>query len=264
MLPAVNLGPDTRVLLTGASRGIGEALARGLAARGCELGLLARNEEELEALAASLPGQGHQALVADVGDREAVLAAAERFGRTDVVVANAGVADYGLYTSLDTEAEERMTRVNWLGTLHAVRAVLPGMLERRRGHVVIVSSGAALRTFPQAAVYGATKAAQRGFSEGLRHDLQGTGVSVTTVYPGEIKSHLHDHERDTMPPWYRKDEAVEPDGLVAKVIEGIEADKRGVYYPPIVRLLRIVHGVSPRGGDLMLRALRGKSAAPRL
>jgi len=263
MLPALKLGPDTRVLLTGASRGIGEALARGLAARACEVGLLARNEAELEALAASLPGQGHQALVADVGDRAEVLRAAQGFGRTDVVVANAGVADYGPYIALDPEAEERMTRVNWLGTLYTVRAVLPQMIERGRGHVVIVSSGAALRTFPEAAVYGATKAAQRGFSEALRHELKGTGVSVTTVYPGEIKSHLHDHERDTMPAWYRKDDAVDPDGLVAKVIEGIEADKRGVYHPPIVRLLRIVHGVSPRGGDLMLRALRGKSAAPR-
>lgn len=263
MLPAVNLGPDTRVLLTGASRGIGQALARALASRGCELGLVARNEAELDELAASLPGRGHQVLVADVGDRGAVQAAAERFGRTDVVVANAGVADYGPYAALDPEAEERMTRVNWLGTLYTVRAVLPGMIERRRGHVVVISSGAALRTFPEAAVYGATKAAQRGFSEALRHELHGTGVSVTTVYPGEIRSHLHDHERDTMPAWYRKDDAVDPMGLAGKVIEGIQADKRGVYHPPIVRLLRIAHGVSPRGGDLMLRALRGKSAAPR-
>ncbi|MEJ7750316.1 MAG: SDR family NAD(P)-dependent oxidoreductase [Thermoleophilaceae bacterium] len=263
MLPAVKLGPETRVLLTGASRGIGEALARSLAARGCVMGLVARSGDELEALVASLPGEGHQALPADVGDREAVFAAAERFGETDVVVANAGVANYGAYASLDADDEERMTRVNWLGTLHTVRAVLPGLIERGRGHVVIVSSGAALRTFPQAAVYGATKAAQRGFSEALRHELHGTGVSVTTVYPGEIKSHLHDHERETMPAWYRKNNAADAGGLVAKIIEGVEQDKRGVYHPPIVRLLRIVHGISPRAGDLMLRGLRGKSAAPR-
>ena len=66
-----------------------------------------------------------------------------------------------------------------------------------------------------------------------------------------------------MPAWYRKDEAADPGALVTKVIEGIEADRRGVYHPPIVRLLRIVHGLSPRAGDLMLRGLRGKSAAPR-
>lgn len=263
MLPAVKIGPETRVLLTGASRGIGESLARALAGRGCEIGMMARSEGELRRLAESLPGSGHRPLPADVGDRAAVEAAATAFGAIDLLVANAGVAHYGPYAELDIEAEERMTRVNWLGTLHTVRAALPGMLERRRGHVVIVSSGAALRTFPQAAVYGATKAAQRGFSEALRHELDGTGVSLTTVYPGEIRSHLHDHEKDTMPAWYRSGAAADPDVLAAKVIEGIEADKRGVYFPPIVRLLRIVHGLSPRAGDLMLKTLRGRSAAPR-
>ena len=259
----MRIDPGTRVLLTGASRGIGESLARALAERGAEIGLVARSADELRELAGSLAGEGHEALPADVGDRKAVFEAVERFGRIDLLVANAGVAHYGPYAELDAEAEERMTRVNWMGTLHTVRAALPGMVERGRGHVVIVSSGAALRTFPQAAVYGATKAAQRGFSEALRHELDGTGVSVTTVYPGEIRSHLHDHEKDTMPPWYRSGDAADPDQLAAKVIDGVEADRRGVYFPPIVRLLRMVHGLSPRAGDLMLRTLRGRSAAPR-
>jgi len=263
MLPAVKTEPGTRVLLTGASRGIGESLARALAERGCQLGLVARSEGELRELEQELPGSGHQALPADVGDRSAVQAAVEAFGPIDLLVVNAGVANYGPYAELDVEAEERMTRVNWMGTLHTVRAALPGMLERRRGHLVIVSSGAALRTFPQAAVYGATKAAQRGFSEALRHELEGTGVSLTTVYPGEIRSHLHDHEKDSMPAWYRRGDAADPGALAAAVIAGVEADRRDVYFPSIVRLLRIVHGVSPRAGDLALRALRGRSAAPR-
>ena len=259
----MRIDPGTRVLLTGASRGIGESLARTLAERGAQIGLVARSEDELRELAGSLPGEGHEALPADVGDREAVEQAVARFGRIDLLVANAGVAHYGPYAQLDADAEERMTRVNWMGTLHTVRAALPGMLERRHGHVVIVSSGAALRTFPQAAVYGATKAAQRGFSEALRHELDATGVSLTTVYPGEIRSHLHDHEKDAMPAWYRSSDAADPDQLAAKVIEGVEADRRAVYFPPIVRLLRVMHGLSPRAGDLMLRTLRGRSAAPR-
>jgi uncharacterized protein len=259
----VKLDPGTRVLLTGASRGIGETLARALAESGCVMGLVARSEDALAELARSLPGEGHVALPADVGDREALIAAVERFGPIDVAVANAGVANYGPYLDLSIEDEERMTTINWLGTLHTVRAVLPGMVERGRGHLVIVSSGAALRTFPQAAVYGATKAAQRGFSEALRHELDGTGIDLTTVYPGEIRSHLHAHERDRMPAWYRKDDAADPAKLAAAVIDGIERGKRGVYYPPIVRLLRILHGISPRLGDRFLRTLRGKSAAPR-
>ena len=128
---------------------------------------------------------------------------------------------------------------------------------------MVVSSGAGFRAFPQASVYGATKAAQRAFSEALRHELAGTGVSVTTVFPGEIKSQLHAHERDTMPAWYKADEAVPAEKLAKRVVDGVADGKRFVHYPPIVRLLGIVHGISPRAGDLMLRALRGRSAAPR-
>lgn len=259
----MDIAPSTRVAVTGASRGIGEAVARAFAARGAVLGLMARSREELEALAASLPGDAHRALAADVGDAEEVRSALDSFGHVDVLVANAGVAHYGPFASADPAAAEQMTRVNWLGTVNAVRAALPRMLERRRGHLVIVSSGAALRTFPEAAVYGATKAAQRGFAEALRHELHGTGVSVTVVYPGEIASHLHDHERETMPAWYRKDEAVPAEPLAERIVAAVEGDKRAVYHPPMVRLLRIAHGISPRFGDLMLRRMRGPSAAPR-
>jgi len=187
-VPAVKLTAGTRVVITGASRGIGAALARQLAARGCVLGLVARGEEGLRELVDGLPGDGHRALAADVADRDSIRAAIAEFGAVDVIVANAGVAHYDKWLDLDEELEAQMTEVNWLGTLYTVRAALPGMVERGRGHVVVVSSGAALRTFPGAAVYGATKSAQRGFGEGLWHDLDGTGVGVTIVYPGEIET----------------------------------------------------------------------------
>jgi short-subunit dehydrogenase len=257
------LGNGTRVLVTGASRGIGEALARAFAARGCTLGLVARSEDGLRALAESLPGEGHQVLPADVGDQTSVTTAVESFGELDVLVANAGIAHYMSFAEVPLEHAEQMTRINWLGTLYTVKAALPAMVERGRGHVVVVSSGAALRTFPEAAVYGSTKAAQRGFSEALRHELDGTGVSLTTVYPGEVATHLHDHEKDRMPSWYNADRAASPEALAERVMEAVERDRRAVYYPPIVRLLRIVHGISPAAGDALLRALRGRSAAPR-
>jgi short-subunit dehydrogenase len=157
-----------------------------------------------------------------------------------------------------------MTRVNWLRTVYLVSAALPDMLARSDGHIVIVSSGAGHRSFPGAAVYGATKGAQRMFGEALRHELAGTGVSLTMVYPGEIATSLHDHEKETMPDWYRGGpDAVAPERLAEKVIEGVERDARSVYYPRLVRLLGAVHGLSPRASDAMLRALRGRSAAPR-
>jgi short-subunit dehydrogenase len=259
----VRVDPGTRVLVTGASRGIGRALAHVFAELGCTLGLLARSGDELAELAATLPGEGHRALPCDVGDRRQLTEAMERFGRCDVAVANAGVAHYGRFDSLEPELAERMTRVNWLGTLHTAAAVLPGMLERGSGHLVIVSSGAGYRAFPEAAVYGGTKAAQRAFGEALRHELAGSGVSVTVVYPGEIATALHDHEKDSMPAWYRTDGSADPEELARRVIAAVEEDRAAVHYPPAVAALRVAHGLSPRLGDRLLRALRGASAAPR-
>ena len=254
----------TRVVVTGASRGIGRAIAAAFAARGCEVGLMARSEEELNELALALPGEGHEAMPADVGDAGSVARAFEEFGRVDVVVANAGVAHYGPFRDMDPEMIERMTRINWLGTVNTVSAALPGMLDRASGHLVVVSSGAGLRSFPWAAVYGATKSAQRGFAEALRHELSGTGVSLTTVYPGEVKSHLHEHEQDTMPDWYHgKEKAAPAEPLGQAVVDAVREDKRAVYYPPLVRLLRVMHGISPQLSDRMLRRMRGGTSAPR-
>src|SRR5829696_2806979 len=237
----MEIGPQTRVVVTGASRGIGCAIAEAFAEAGAEVAPLARSEEELNELVLALPGEGHEAIAADVG-----------------------IAQYGPFRDMDLDLVERMTRINWLGTVNTVAAVLPGMLDRARGHIVIVSSGAAHRSFPWAAVYGATKAAQRGFAEALRHELSGTGVSLTVVYPGEVKSHLHDHDQANMPDWYHgKDKAAPPEPLGRQIVEAVEQDKRAVYYPPIVRLLRIMHGVSPQLSDRMLRVLRGGTAAPR-
>jgi short-subunit dehydrogenase len=249
----MRIGPGTRALVTGASRGIGRALAGALAARGATLGLIARDAEALERLAAELRAR---ALPADVGDRAAVAAAVDAFGGLDLLVVNAGIAHYGPFATTPLERAERMTRVNWLGTLYTVHAALPHM---QGGHIVIVSSGAGLRAFPQAAAYGATKAAQRAFAEALRHELD--GVSVTTVFPGEIDTDLHAHEPERMPAWYGSRKA-SPDRLAAAVIAAVEQDRRTVAYPREVALLGL-NGVAPGLTDRLLRRLRGAAAAPR-
>ncbi len=243
----MELGPQTRVLVTGASRGIGAAVADTFERRGCTVGRVSRTS----------------ALSADVSDAGSIAQAVDSFGPVDVLVANAGIAHYLPVSEMPLELVEELTQVNWLGTVNSVRAVLPGMLERRRGQIVIVSSGAGLRAFPGAAVYGATKAAQRGFAEALRHELHGSGVSVTVVYPGQIRSSLHDHEKERMPDWYRLDRAAAPEGLAKRVVKGVEKDRREVFYPPNVRLLRIVHGLRPQAADALLRRIMAPSAAPR-
>jgi short-subunit dehydrogenase len=259
----MQIGTGTRVLVTGASRGIGEAIARGFAARGCTLGLVARRLEPLEKLAGELPGEGHVPIPGDVTDADSMAAAVEQFGHVDVVVANAGITHYRPFAQLPLDEARHMNDVNWLGTIHTVWAALPGMIERRRGHIVVISSGGGVRGFPSAAVYNGTKAAQRGFAEALRHELDGTGVSVTTVFPGEIETTLHDHELDHMPDWYRLDRRAPAGPLGKQVVEAVENDQRELFYPPVVRLLRVVNGLSPRLGDLMLRRILGKSVAPR-
>jgi short-subunit dehydrogenase len=234
------------VIVTGGSRGIGAAIASAFESRGCVVGRLSRSGEP----------------AADVADRESIGRAIEGFGAVDVLVANAGIAHYLPFADMPPELIERLTEVNWLGTAYTVQAALPGMLERGRGHVVIVSSGAGIRSFPGAAVYGATKAAQRGFGEALRHELKGTGVGLTMVYPGQIQSSLHDHEKERMPDWYKLERAVPAEPLAQAVLEGVERDRREVFHPPNVKLLRIAHGLRPALADAFLRRIMDRSAAP--
>jgi short-subunit dehydrogenase len=255
----VNLQGRT-VLLTGATGGLGHAIARALRARGASLVLSGRRADVLEPLAAET---GSRTIAADLSVREDLDRLVSGAGEVDVLVANAGITHYRPFAELPLEEARQMNDVNWLGTIHTVRAALPRMIERGRGHIVIVSSGGGVRGFPHAAVYNGTKAAQRGFAEALRHELHGTGVSVTTVYPGEIETSLHDHELDHMPAWYRMERRAPAGPLGERVAEAVEKDQRELFYPPLVRMLRIVNGLSPRLGDLMLRRILGRSVAPR-
>jgi short-subunit dehydrogenase len=262
----MQIGSGTRALVTGASRGIGRAVAHGLAARGAIVGLAARSTSELEALARALPG-AHHPLTCDVALPASIATATEDFaaatGGLDLLVANAGIAYYEPVATQSLDVIELMTEVNWLGTVYTVKAALPFLLQGG-GHIVVMSSGAGLRGFPGAAAYSATKAAQRMFAEALRHELAGSGVSVTTVYPGEIRTSLHDHEGTQMPQWYRGGpNAASAEALAARILKAIERDSRHLHYRPVVKHMGILHGVSPGIADRVLRRLRGETAAPR-
>lgn len=261
----MRIGPGTSALVTGASKGIGRATATALAARGARVGLVARGAAALESLAVSL-GVDAVALPADVTDFNSISTAVSRFadeaGGLDIVVANAGIAHYENFAEQPIGDAEQMVKVNVLGTLYTVRAALEPQLKAGRGHIVVVSSGAGLRAFPQAAVYGATKGAQRRFAEALRHELAGTGVSVTTVFPGEVATDLHAHERERLPDWRSNDEELPPAQLAEAIVAGIEADTREVHVPRLVKLLGL-NDLAPGLVDLMLRRIRGAGAAPR-
>jgi short-subunit dehydrogenase len=176
------------VIVTGASSGIGRALALQLGAGGYRVGLIARRLDKLEEVARAIPIAAVAA--ADVGDRSAlrlaVASVEEQLGPADVLVANAG---FGKPTDLDplniADVEETV-RVNLLGVIYAIEAVLPGMLLRGRGQLLAISSLAAFKGLPGESAYCATKAAVNAYLEGLRIALRSRGIVVTTVCPGFV------------------------------------------------------------------------------
>ena len=260
----MEIGAETRAVVTGAGKGIGRAIAEALIARGARVGLIARSGDELEALAGEL-GDRASPHPADVGDRDAITRAVSSFvddaGGLELLVANAGIARYAPISEQDPEDADAMVRTNVLGTINTVRASLDPMLDRGRGHVVVVSSAAALRAWPWGAVYGATKAANKGFAEALRHELSGTGVSVTTVFPGEVSTEIH-AEADRLPDWRQSDREIAAADVAEATLAAVEADRREVHIPRQVRLLAL-NDLAPGLVDRLLASVRGGAAAPR-
>ena len=170
-------------LVTGASRGIGAAVARALAAQGARLALASRSGDDLGvAEAVARPCD-----VRRPDDLEALAAAAaERFGGIDILVANAGVGAYGPFLDLPPDQLEEMIDVNVKGTLYAVRATLPYLLESGAADIVTLASEAGRRGLPFEAVYCASKFAQVGFTRALDHELREHGVRCTNVCPGGV------------------------------------------------------------------------------
>lgn len=174
-------------LLTGATGGLGRAIALALAARGATLLLSGRKAEALEALAAELPGGGHRVLPADLAEPGAAEQLAAAAGPVDVLVANAGLPATGRLPDFSPAELTGALRVNLEAPMLLARAVEPGMLERGSGHMVFVSSLSGKSATPLSSVYNATKFGLRGFALGLRADLDPLGIGVSLVSPGTIR-----------------------------------------------------------------------------
>ena len=187
---------DKVAVVTGASRGIGEATALTLAQAGADVIVTARNGDELAALAerlarmevAALPVAADLARGEDVDRlRDAALA---RFGRVDILINNAGVGKYGPLASLSAADYDWMMNTNMRSSFLCTAAFLPGMLARRQGWVVFVSSVAGLKGLPHESVYCATKFAQMGFAQALDYETREQGVKVSVVAPGGVGTHF--------------------------------------------------------------------------
>lgn len=235
---------DKVVCLTGASSGIGEALAIAMAKQGAIVGLLARRDELLKDLAAKCNAAGESAriFVCDVVDSSAVQNAADRlhteFGRIDILIANAGIGGNNAETrDLQPEAVKKVIDINLLGAANSVYAVLPQMLERGQGQLVAISSLAGFRGLPKSAAYSASKAGMTAFFESVRLDVQHKGVAVTIIQPGFIKTPLTSGRENNMP------FLMELDDAIPYFLKAIEKKKKFAAFPwqlaTIVRAGRI-------------------------
>jgi uncharacterized protein len=237
---------DRHVVITGASRGIGAAIARECAARGAGVTLIARSAGPLTELATELGGH---AIAADLGDPSMldglVARIEDEVAPIDVLVNNAGIDLAGAFAGLGAEDLERLVRLNVLAVAELTRQALPGMIARGGGHVVMVSSLAGSATFPGIAVYAGTKAFVTNMSEGIRLELKGLPIGLTIVEPGLVTPTDMADSVLAYPPTaasfarfnrIRLLADVDRDTLARNVVSGIEQNKRNVRYPKRARL----------------------------
>jgi len=174
-------------LLTGATGGLGQAIAKALASRGAKLTLSGRKAEALEALASELPGDGHRVLPADLGEEGAAEKLAAEAGPVDALIANAGLPGSGRLQELTGEQLARTLRVNLEAPMLLAQALESSMVEKGSGHMVFISSLSGKSATPLSSIYNATKFGLRGFALGLRADLDPLGIGVSIVSPGTIR-----------------------------------------------------------------------------
>ena len=233
-----------KVFLTGASSGLGEALARHYARAGAVLGLVARRRDRLDALAASLATPVMR-FDCDVRDASAMRAAGAAFiaahGVPDIVIANAGIS-HGNLTEMaeDVEAFREVLEVNVLGMVNTFHPFIAAMREARAGQLVGIASVAGVRGLPGATAYSASKAAVVRYLEGLRVELRGSGVAVTTISPGYVATEMTAHNPYPMP------FLIDADDAASRFARIIAARRRHAFVPwQMAIVARLMHVLPP-------------------
>jgi short-subunit dehydrogenase len=250
-------------VVTGASSGIGWEVARALAGRGCHVGLIARRADRLRALADEITAKGCKVAhaAADVGDRMQTLAAfkavREQLGPVDLLFANSGVGQPTPLEPQNVPQVENMFRVNTLGVVYSIEAVLPEMLARGKGHLAAVSSLAAYKGLPGESAYCASKAAVIVYMDGLRIQLRRRGIYVTTICPGFIATPMTAVNEFKMP-WLMTAEKA-----ANKIVRALERRRKVYNFPWQTTLLMKLTAWMPDW--IIARSLRditGDRAAP--
>lgn len=246
---------DQKALVTGASSGIGRGLSRRLARDGVHVVVSARRAAELEDLAREIEQSGGRATVLplDVSDTARTAAAIrqidDELGGLDLVIANAGTGGPQKLADLTWESIAPVLSVNFNGAIATLTAVLPRMLARRRGHLVAVSSLAAITALPTGAAYCGSKAGLSMFMDALRLDLRGTGVNATIVQPGSVRTPLTDKAKRPPPMM------MECDAAVDLIVDRLRSAPAFIEFPlPMVATLRTIARMPLPVREAMTRA----------
>ena len=230
----------TRYWLVGASEGLGRAVAHQLSRAGAEVIVSARSQERLDDLVAELPGRA-SAVAVDVRDRKALEDAASTIGPIDGVIYLAGVYWPLGSEDWDNEKNETMADINYTGAMRTVGAVLPGMLERGKGHVVLTGSLSGFRGLPGAVAYGSSKAAVMYMAEAMQADLRQTAIRVQVINPGFIRTRLTDKNDFSMP------FIMEPEAAARAFFEHMQTDRFKKSFPWLFSLVFRVSQFLPDG-----------------
>jgi uncharacterized protein len=250
------------IVVTGASRGIGQSAARALARAGGRLALLARSPEVTQ-VATEIVAKGGEArgYCVDLTDPAAV----ERVGRQivsdlgapEIIINNAGAGRWLYVEETPPEEAASMVASPYLAAFYVTRVFLPTLLDRREGFIVNVNSPVAWLPWPGASAYMAARWALRGFTAALRTDLHGTGISVLALVPGKVSSTYFEHNpnsEERLPSVTRWIRTLKPDEVATALVKGIERDRREIVIPLMLKLVFILHAVAPGPVDWMMRS----------
>jgi short-subunit dehydrogenase len=246
------------VLLTGGSRGLGPIIAQKLAERGASLALCARSAEELQNTAAQLQSANTRVEIfpADLiqGDQRQRLIAEvlQTFGNIDVLINNAGLITEGSYADLSLAAIRETIEINLIAAIDLTQIVLPSMVDRKDGHIVNISSIAGKTAVPYAAVYSSTKAGLAAWARALRLELAGTGVTLSTIFPGYVTGIGKLAQPEIKPPLLVGScTSVQVADSIVVAIERKRLESV-INFPPL-RLSFLLNEISPTLGDLLMR-----------
>ncbi|OBJ69875.1 SDR family NAD(P)-dependent oxidoreductase [Mycobacterium sp. 1274756.6] len=253
-----------RALITGASRGLGRAIAEVLAERGCDVALVARNAADLEVLAKELDGKAYPTDLGDPAAVEALIDRVEADGPIDLLVNNAALDRVGRFTDTSAQHVRDLLQVNLAAPMELCRQLMPRLVRRGRGHIVNVSSFGAISTGPGVTLYGASKAGLSHFTAGIRSELRGKPVGTTLVQLGEVKTDMIDQIR-AFTPARRSIEraerlrmtapALEP-RVVAEAIAGaVERNRRHVVLPRSITVMAKFTEFPRRVSEIMLTGI---------